>query len=135
MNVSVCKDLLSHYSQKQLDSYQNLWILHNVFIQTNQTSLTPQEWVLDNVAYQGIKLRNQPPESSRGVTHTINGFSYLAISVACCGGYEMNYFTPYRDLQGNQILLKFGTRDFDGKTTAENDNIVLDKILSTLKRK
>lgn len=133
LNESFCKDLLSYFSQKQLDSYQNRQIKHNFFVSVIKTTKSPQEWVLDNVSYQRTKLRDQPEEASRGVIHTSNGFSFLAISVACCGGYEMNYFTQYQDFQGNRILLKFGTNDIDGKTTTDG-NLVLDKILATLKR-
>lgn len=139
MDESFCKDLLSHYSQEQLDGYQGLRIQHNFFVDEIRTPATPQEWVLDNVMYQGTKLRDLPQqEVSRGVNRIIHGFSYLAIGVACCGGYEMNYFTQYQDTKGNKILLKFGTNDWDGAypidMTTDQYNIVLDKILATLRK-
>lgn len=143
---SLCKNLLSHFSQAQIDSYrkeQRYFLLtnHNFSITKIQTSLTPQEWVLDNVIYEGTKLRDWPGRS-RGVEHTINGFSFLAIQVACCSAYSMEYLTPYQDAQGNKILLKFGTSDrlgsiqrSEGIKTIYESNFVLDKILATLKKK
>lgn len=135
-----CIQLLTPYTQKQLDSFEHIHTQHNVFIDRIDTSLTPQVWVLDNIAYQGKTLRSwlleYPNETSKGVTREIKGFTYLVIQVACCAGYEMNYYLPYQDIQRKKILLKFGTNDFDGiydLPNENNGNIVLDKILATLR--
>lgn len=135
MGESFCKDLLSKYTQEQLDSYQNLKTRHNFFIDQINTSMYAKEWVLDNVIYEGVKLRNQPEQVSRGTNQTINGMPFLAINVACCGGYEMNYFIEYSDSSNvnNPRILKFGTNDIDGAIEGEDRNIVLDKILSTMR--
>ena len=126
-----CRQILSGLSEEQRSIYTSLRTKHDFFIQIINTPLTPEEWVLDNVIYQGVKLRDQPQNVSRGTTHTINGRNYLAVGVSCCGGYEMNYFTRSTDTHGSTVLVKFGTHDINGKISDE-DNTVLDQILATI---
>jgi len=114
----------------------------NFFIGTVLTSLTPKQWLAENVSYQGQKW----DESMKtGKEIVINNYNIFSVGVACCGGYNQLYIYPYKSLTGQNIFVVFGTYDVfsDSDYNTENwtkgirtdRNIILDNLVSTLQKK
>jgi hypothetical protein len=102
-------------------------------IGTIQTSLSPQQWVLDNIVQQGIKLKDEPPSISRGTKITINGNEFLIVNIGCCGSDYFVYFLQYTNLKGQKSIIIFATHNSLGaEDKTRQRNIVLDTILTTL---
>ncbi len=99
------------------------------------TALPPEEWVLDNILQQGIKLRDEPPSVSRGTKVTIAGREYLTLNAGCCAVSYIVYFLPYayKDEKSILIFATHSTLGTEGKN--EERNKILDTILSTLRQK
>jgi len=116
--------------------------LPNFFIGTVLTSSTPKQWLSENVSYQGQKW-DESIEPGREIN--INGFNIFSVGVACCGGYNQLYIYQHKLLNGKGALIIFGSydvfadNDYDTenwtKGTDTNQNIILDKVVSTLQRK
>lgn len=116
--------------------------LPNFFIGTVLTSLTPKQWLSENISYQGQKWGEN---MKTGKQININDFIVFSVGVACCGGYNQLYIYPYKLLNGQDVLIIFGSYDVyadsdygtDNWTKGINtdQNIILDKVVSTLQRK
>ncbi len=100
------------------------------------TNISPQEWVLDNIIQQGIKLRDEPVSQSRGTSTTINGNQFLMINGGCCAVSYYLYFMQYVDTNKQKIILVFATHNVLGsEDSLDQKNIVLDTLLATLRKK
>lgn len=114
-------------------------IIPNFFIGTISTSLTPQEWLVENVSYQGQKW-NKSMKTGKEIN--INGLNMFSVGVACCAGYNQAYIYPYKLLNGQYSLIIFGSYDVfaDSDYDTENwtngihteRNVILDRVVSTL---
>lgn len=106
--------------------------VYNFKIGSIVTNLLPQEWVLNNVSYQGTKLKDQPPEVSRGKFVSVNGRNFLSLSIGCCGGYERAYFYKTVDKNNSPILLVFITNSISFENRELERNGLLDTTLETI---
>ncbi len=138
INEEYCKPILAKYGTYS-DKYSN-YVMQGVntfFVHVVTTSLTPQQWVAQNVSYEGEKW-NKSMGTGRDIK--INNLSFFSVNVACCGGYEQVYLYPYNSLDNQKIILLFATNNrYGSESTVEevqlDRNIVLDRILSTLRKK
>ena len=138
INQEYCKPILAEYGEDydKYGSYVNNGV--NTFIvHLIPTILTPQQWVLQNVSYQGEKWNES---MGTGKDIKVNDYTFFSLDVSCCGGYEQVYLYPYNTTGGQKVLLAFitnnryGLGDIDEQNKSDK-NVVLDKILSTLRIK
>jgi hypothetical protein len=133
LDSEYCKELLTVYSAEtsEISGFFFGGGGNDFGVSAIDTTLHAKEWVLDNVGYQGIKLRDQPASISRGVEFTINGKTFFSLGVGCCGGYEQVYFYEYVSKDNIYHLLAFSSQAAFADLEDEH-NIILDKIVATL---
>lgn len=110
------------------------------FVGTVLTDLTPQQWLAENVSYQGQKWDNS---MGTGKNININDLDIFSVGVSCCGGYQQLYIYKTKSVDEQNIFVVVGTNDifadYDygtenrAKGINSDRNVILDKITSTLR--
>ncbi len=133
-DISRCIRTLSKYTADQYKIAEDINVSHNFFVHKINTDQNIEDWLLDNVSYQGVTLR-EDKEFDAFTTRLVGKHIYYILNVACCGGYEMNYYMEYSDPNGKKSILKFGTNDYGLNIEQQiaRGNVLLDVILATLK--
>lgn len=136
-----CNKLYSNYSTETL-----AYIRENILFDPREgrgldiykidTNLMPEEWVLDNLVYQGMTLREIYQRDfdigSLGKYVEINGSKFYSIGIGCCAYYERTYLYRYKDENNKYMLIAFNNNNINAKTD-EDHNMILDKILKTFR--
>ncbi len=131
LTESYCKPLLDKYEKTVFPDSMGIEA-NGIDIVIVKTSLTPREWAAQNIVMQGVAWKD---DGTNGQDIQINGNTFFSMELGCCGSYKRAYIFPYMNLAGDRILVFFTTSDPFGDDPSNSRNIILDKILSTLKAK
>lgn len=119
------------YAETFQKEFTTVNVAEGVSIYVEKTELTPTEWLINNVTFQGEKF---DPSSTSIKKTTINNRLIYITHTSCCGGYTPTYLFESKNLQNEKVIVIITTNaQIWKKSNMENGNYLLDYILASIK--